>query len=373
MNSQKTINLESFIRHISVILLLFSVLNVLFLDTQHAFAQTGAPPPPTEPVILPPAGTLLIDPIFPAIAPTNIPALVGNGTLAVIPQNEENAVALINLLLSNGTAATLLVPASGDTDLIAQIQEVEVGNLPATTLPVAFTSPLKVFQITIFDAETGELITIHNPALQFGIALSPGVSPEDVALLYFNASEKKYETIDITGDPIKGIVKAEITETSTLEEITNAEINQYSPFALISTAVSPDLANAENEDTSSQAETIAQVQATPTLSQADTTASAQEIGTQADSGTASRSLFGSATDGNESSQSLFGSPTDNESENDSQSDSEPASSEEASIASAYDSAESQSNSSNNNPLLSGFAVLISSLGAGFGFLRWRFN
>ena len=355
MNSKKMINLGRLMRRVSVMMLLFGALTFLFIEVQHTFAQTGAPPPPTEPVILPPAGSLVIDAIFPAIPPANIPPLVGNGTLAVIPQNAENAIGLLNALLSDEIRTTLLVPASDTTDLIGKIQEVETAGLPAAALPVAFSTPLKVFQIDIFDAETGELITSHNPPLQIGIELSPGVHPEDVALLHFSASKNKYEIIDITGDPIKGIVKAEISETS--------------PFALVSTAVSPDLAKAEEEGTSSQGETIAQVQPTPSVSEADTSASAEQVGTQADDGSANRSLFGSATDGNGGSQSLFGAPTENENE----SENDSASSESASVASAYDSAESQSNSSNNSPLLSGFAVLITSLGAGFGFLRWRFN
>lgn len=367
MNNKKIIHFGRFIRHISVILLLFGALNLLFLETQHAFAQTGAPPPPTDPVILPPAGSLIIDAILPAIPPANISPLVGNGVLAVIPQNAEDAIAIVNMTLcdKDNILGTLLVPASQETDLVAKVQVIEKAGLPAAALPVAFTNPLKVFEITLFNAETGELITTHERALEFGIGLSPGVHPEDVGLVHFNALEEEYDLIDITGDPIKGIVKASLTESSTFEGMLKTEINEYTPFALVSTAVSHDLAEAENEGTSSEGETIAQVQATPTLSKADTTALAQEIGTQAGDGTASGSLFGSATDDNGGSQSLFGAPADKESESDS------ASSESASVASAYDSAESKSNSSNNNPLLSGFAVLITSLGAGFGFLRWR--
>ena len=368
MKSKKMTHFGRFIRHASVILLLFGTLNFLFLETQHAFAQTGAPPPPTDPVILPPAGSLIIDAIFPAIPPANITPLVGNGVLAVIPQNADNAIAIVNVTLceKQNIDATLLVPASEQTDLVAKIEVIETGGLPAAALPVAFTNPLKVFEITVFNAQTGELITTHERILEFGVSLTPGVHPEDVALLHFNALEDEYGVIDITGDPIKGIVKAEMNETSTVEGIEQTEINRYTPFTLVSTTVSPQLAEAENEGTSSEGELI--VQATPTLSKPDTTPSAQEVGTQADDGTASGSLFGSTTDDNDNSQSLFGAPAENDSEPDSDSEdtSESTSNESASVAGAYDS-----NNSNNNPLLSGFAVLITSLGAGFGFLRWR--
>jgi len=345
MKGKKMIHLGRFIRHVSVMLLLFGALTFLFVEVQHALAQTGAPPPPTEPVINPPAGTVVIEPIFPAIPPANIPPLVGNGTLAVIPQNDENAIALINALLSNGTPATLLVPASGNTDLVAKIQEVETAGLPAAALPVAFTAPLKIFEITLFDAQTGELITTHNPPLQIGIALSPGVHPEDVVLLHFSASKNEYEIIEITGDPIKGIVKAEITETS--------------PFALVSTALSSQSAKAENEATSSDGESIAEIKSTPSVSEE----------TQAEEESANRSLFGSTTDDDDRSQSLFGAPADNDTE----SDSERTQTDSASTESTEDSVGGEANNSNNSPLLSGFAVLISSLGAGFGFFRWRFS
>ncbi len=374
------IHFKRFIHDVSVMLLLFGILNLLLLDTQYVLAQTGAPPPPTEPVFLPPVGSLLVDPVFPAIPPANVPPLVGNGVLAVIPKNGEDALALVNVILceKENIRGTLLVPASDQTDLIAKVEVVEKSVLPAAALPVAFTNPIKVFEITLFNAETGELITEHvdERALQFGIGLSPGVSPTDVALVHFDALENEYDVIDITGDPIKGIVKANLNESSTTEGIIKTEINRYTPFALVSTAVSPDLAKAntdsDNEDTPAQGETVSKVLATPTLNPVDTidSASAQQINTQEGNGTANRALFGSTPDNNDESTSIFGAPIEEES---SESTSEAISAEDASVASAYDSVESKSNQSNNNPLLNGFAVLVTSLGAGFGFFRWRFN
>ena len=360
MRSKNRIHLGRFIRHVSVILLVFGALAFLLIEAQHAFAQTGAPP--SDPVITPPAGTVVIDPIFPATPPANIPPLVGNGILGVIPQNAENAVAPMNVLFSNGIRATLLVPASDITELVVKIEEIETGGLPASALPVSFMDPLKAFEIAVFDAASGELITVHESPLLFGLALSPGTHPGDLVLLHFNPSTNLYERLEITGDPITGVIKAEMIETST--------------FALVSLAVSSQPAKTERVETTSDEESRAEIKPTPSTNEAETASLEEETETQTDDGSRSGSLFGSTTEGNSGSQSLFGAPANNDANQSPSSDESEHNStatDSPSIERADNSVLSSFNKSNHNLLLTGFAVLITSLGIGFGFLGWYFR
>jgi hypothetical protein len=184
----------------------------LFVDVMHlptVSAQTGAPPPADEPVITPPAGATVIQPLFPAIPPPGVPAVTEEGLLAVLPP-AENAVAVLTLVMGD-IRTTLIVPTEPDISIAVRIQPND-GSLPQP-LPDTINSTLATFTLDLYNAENGTPINNHTPPLTFGAALAPGIAPSAV-LFRYNETTGAYETISLSADSVTGVVRGEISATS---------------------------------------------------------------------------------------------------------------------------------------------------------------
>jgi len=208
-------------RHICMMWLFAVALS--FLAVESTQAQTGAPPPAQEPVVSPPPGTTVVEPIVPAVAPENVPPVTGEGVLVVIPETVGGGVAPINFTLDDVTdspivdaPATLLVPASetGDVAVVIQPLQQDSSSLPEP-LPEAAPGTIQlVFSIDIYDLNSSEIIHRHDPPLVFAIDLPDGVDPNSVVLLHYNEVTGEYEQLPVTVDPDTGVITALIFETS---------------------------------------------------------------------------------------------------------------------------------------------------------------
>ena len=167
-----------------------------------AFAQTAAPPLPTPPLLPITPGTVLVQASLPAVPPFSVPAVVGAGTLAVVPTDVSGGVAAVNADLGGGFQATAIVAA----DPLLQ-QAIRIAVPPAdqvvAPLPDDITGPTLILSVDVFDADTGALL---QAPITLGVRPPADVDPQSLTVLRVDPVTGELQVLPATWDADNGVL-----------------------------------------------------------------------------------------------------------------------------------------------------------------------
>jgi len=206
---------------------LFLTISLLLFVPLLAFAQGTGPPAPPEPIIFPPPGSVVIQPIYPAVPPPScLDPVVGNGALAVFPPQPtygDNVIGVVNALLDNNKTATLLIPLTEDmrgSTVVVRIASAH--DLPAP-LPdwVDQSVPISDIDICLVRPDgTHTLLKEHHPPLELGLKVLEGEDPTNMVLIRYDAPSGQYEALETSYIADTQALKSILPKTSRFVEVT---------------------------------------------------------------------------------------------------------------------------------------------------------
>jgi sortase (surface protein transpeptidase) len=156
-------------------------------------APSGTQPPAATAVPTAVPAVVTVVPTYVTIAPAGIPAVVGDGALAVVPPGDPSAIAPVTANLGAGWTATVFVRPEPGRSLAVRLQAV-----PRPNRAVSPSDPAVAVELEMFDATTGE--RLNDRSIAMGVRGPSGVRSARIAPFMVHGVEEQPLTWSVQAD-----------------------------------------------------------------------------------------------------------------------------------------------------------------------------